>query len=873
MTNQNNKILIPKITIPAEEIRETIRLERRWKKFTDTKNYLEKTFPLLREKKLRRKKITNTKNYLEKTLPLLREKKLKIEQSTLSEEIMGKNYSKIKSETLIGTFCKENLNTLITDVGHINYTENYTEDRKNLFQPITESFCDNILVLKILSNKDMTSEKLVNANICGANNSYLRGKFSKYKLMGHGVKAKKPTSVNFNKIPSTIMEIIPSKRMAQIKEQFGKDGGFVILPYKIELADVKLTELLKDLPEILSDIEHNLFFLSDFDITQDFTGIFDKRQMEQYLIDNYNFSFPKDQNLETEHIIVENDNTVGLNCLTWVSNCNKRIKVYNKFVCQMTSPGVNKTFGHHIVNFVNCPDERLRNTFNDSRAKEHGITRLEATIYNFNKYNQNFTPINPLKDCIKVINNAKRFFLKAPFYSVPFSAQWQKICDSLKYSSCMVYEDKLYFCLWANSLTNKITGYNIVLPENSTKRKKIIDFMINAYSFNGLPLNYVEFIREEKEKNVEIKILQKAYIKFGKTLFSQPRTLFSSIPPNINIAEKGLIDTKNCQPFFISKRININSDLKFYNVMEIIPEKSCVTKCFKKIQELEEKKNIIKIKKEFEDSEKLLNKEDARNALKIKIEHETKTKELKKKMQIPWIEMPLDVKFDVYGFTINSTSKFPIVAVYGLLDNCSEYCICYVKGPLKNKLIEFSKSSLINTEGFFPISYTSTRFKTNLIMYYWPKSEPFLKLKVGKQYKHYKGTNFPDISLDSPYVELQDPIEKTTIEKAEKLLHKILMEKFPSMVNTSKCKKIETLEESVYVVNSIEERIFRGKTRYLFTVEGVEENLISNIFMEKEIEEKLTKGELDIKFKFNIKVAQLKTNKNKMMERLVFIAQ
>lgn len=56
-------------------------------------------------------------------------------------------------------------------------------------------------------------------------------------------------------------------------------------------------------------------------------------------------------------------------------------------------------------------------------------------------------------------------------------------------------------------------------------------------------------------------------------------------------------------------------------------------------------------------------------------------------------------------------------------------------------------------------------------------------------------------------------------------------------------------------------------------MEGVEENLISNIFMEKEIEEKLTKGELDIKFKFNIKVAQLKTNKNKMMERLVFIAQ
>lgn len=67
--------------------------------------------------------------------------------------------------------------------------------------------------------------------------------------------------------------------------------------------------------------------------------------------------------------------------------------------------------------------------------------------------------------------------------------------------------------------------------------------------------------------------------------------------------------------------------------------------------------------------------------------------------------MPLYIQSDIYGFTINSTKNYPILAVYGKKSCEGNFKICYVKGSLNYKLIKFSKPNLINTEGFLPIPY------------------------------------------------------------------------------------------------------------------------------------------------------------------------
>lgn len=60
--------------------------------------------------------------------------------------------------------------------------------------------------------------------------------------------------------------------------------------------------------------------------------------MINYLCENYDICLHGEYK-EGFNLIVDNDQTVGIDCLTWL-NSNYRAKIYNKFVCQITSPGI-----------------------------------------------------------------------------------------------------------------------------------------------------------------------------------------------------------------------------------------------------------------------------------------------------------------------------------------------------------------------------------------------------------------------------------------------------------------------------------------------------------------------------------------------------
>jgi len=274
-------------------------------------------------------------------------------------EILGKNV-KPTMEKIFLKILTENTknNNLVTNVGDIDYTDG--EQLLQDFNEITDPFCDNIMLARILDfsyceREPKNGKFLVDKDACGGYNKFLRSKFREFTLAGHGVKAKKPYLLNSDtKTAKGIRQVIGVNL-----EKYKSYENLVFIPFKVELADVKIDTLLQKLPGILKKLKEEHVYLLDLDITQDFAGVFNKEEMKKYFISNFSFSL---SDSKKDNIIVDNDKTVGKDCLTWL-NENSRAKMYNKFVCQMTSPGINKQLGNHMIGFFKLSRQEIEGNF------------------------------------------------------------------------------------------------------------------------------------------------------------------------------------------------------------------------------------------------------------------------------------------------------------------------------------------------------------------------------------------------------------------------------------------------------------------------------------------------------------------------------
>lgn len=745
----------------------------------------------------------------------------------------------------------ENLekNNLVTNIGDINYT--HGEQKLREFKQITEPFCDNIMVIKITDNSDLEG-KLIKKDICGSFNSYLRGKFSKFNLAKHGVKAKLPIPLSCDTNTTNGIRQVINKDINIIDNKYKNP---VAIPYKIELADVKLETLLQDLPELLEQLSVEHYYLLDFDITQDFAGIFNKTEMCDYLTDREKFCLQGDYK-NGFNIIVDNDKTVGKDCLTWI-NKNSRVKIYNKFVCQLTSPGVNKKIGNHVIDFLNCPDKRLRETFTCELARENGITRLEATIYNYvNKIFQDRKEFDPLRDCLSLIKNSTELFYKAPFYSVSFVKMWTKLTNNLENSCCVVFNDLLQYVYWGNRNTKKLTGIQVKLPEHKESKDKLINYVLSAFSFNYLPINYIEILGDKDN----ISIVQKCFLKGGETYFSKSNTLFSTLSKEINLKNLGFVETKNVIPEILRKRVNLTNKLTPYVIKEINPINIVYMQSLKKrekeLQELE-----IQQRKQDYLREKTAVIEEYKNLIQMEQKLKHKEGNLISYFKQQWRELDTFGLYKAYAFVVNDKNKYTYVGVLAEKDGIKS--VYYIKGIIKNKFIEANKNreNLEKGYGFVTLKYNGL----NII--YLPTDDPFVSFTVNGL-DSYNGHSFPKIdNLDFSVYVWDDKTKLQYDYEDIKNIESLRMERILGEVKPRDCKRLESLTENIeLVISNISVIKYRGKERYIFKFENLQDLYLSNYWLEKEIQNR----QIDLNYKIRIKLDQIRTTPNKNKERLVF---
>ena len=351
----------------------------------------------------------------------------------------------VKIETMLSTLNKH-INK--SDIAFIDYSVG--GNKNQTINPLNELFCDNIVVFSPIEN----------IYIFGLNNNNEQEIDIKHIPKELLEKTTANIKFVFNQIglPINKLQIKPTRIEYIANENYINQTTNYIQMLKVDLdqfSSDKLIEILSN-TENLNFLSDNNIFIKDIDFTQDFTGLINKEQVIDYLINNCDFRMQGSYDLAI-HIILDNDYKISRNCLTFIKPTNNgdiRYKFYNKFVQSLESPSVNYLVGSHIGVYISNSNDKLKKAI--MLAKATGILRLEITFYR-HATNEKLTK----EFILDHMNYLKELLPSELIYHNPINNQFNLVCNNIVHNIC-IYNSKFntaLITLFQNSLTGKSNGF------------------------------------------------------------------------------------------------------------------------------------------------------------------------------------------------------------------------------------------------------------------------------------------------------------------------------------------------------------------------------------------------------------------------------
>jgi hypothetical protein len=301
--------------------------------------------------------------------------------SIATEDMLGKRQATSNDvASHVGEwFLRDNAHdgNLLGDVARVDYCGEAAGDpekRGRELRDISLPFSDNIMAWALVPEtwcEKKRSGLFLLREQTQQINAAVRGAFRHVRVHeqhGTGVKIKLPvlldagTAAGVSSVRSSVGDIMRQRPdiAANYRARFGAVAGLdgaavrrVIVPIKVDLADVPLDVLLEAFPKILRDLQAHTIYLLDFDITIDTAGIFRKADLVAHARAR-NFHVEGDGSSGLPRLL-NNSRSAGDDCLTYMDEGEGsalRKKFYNKFVCQITSPAVTRGIGNHLFNFL-----------------------------------------------------------------------------------------------------------------------------------------------------------------------------------------------------------------------------------------------------------------------------------------------------------------------------------------------------------------------------------------------------------------------------------------------------------------------------------------------------------------------------------------
>ena len=370
-------------------------------------------------------------------------------------------------ETLLYNITRE-LNT--NDTAFLDYTTNAPNGN---LQQLNHVFCDNILLYYYIQ------QNLIEQ--CPALQSYItkqqeRGK-EEFELRDSNVLSELGDilSEHTSKIVRVFRKLgIPTNKPQLKPTKAIWESGSIRQLVKVSLADAPLKNVLRLVcdKETIYTLQEEGLYINDIDITQDFTGTFNKTQLIQYLVEQDKRFQVEGCSKHREYTIMDNDCSVGASCLTFLYNDplteqTIRYKYYNKFVQSMESAGVRETVGNHMLDWISNPEQVLKESI--SKCLDTGLLRLEITFY------MEGIQVMEERYIEKHMDWLQKLIPPSLIYHQPISKQWELYASTITSNLCLVDVDnnKALFSYAINSLTGKVNGFYLS-NTNSNKLSNLL---------------------------------------------------------------------------------------------------------------------------------------------------------------------------------------------------------------------------------------------------------------------------------------------------------------------------------------------------------------------------------------------------------------
>lgn len=470
-------------------------------------------------------------------------------------------------------------NNLTTDIGQVNYVKDEYETKGG--ESIMDNiFCDNFMLINVFDSSQTVNKKnpaegfrngqsLIKKEYCSKLNADFKTIFN--SELGYNIG--KMTCKAPRVFEKPFYDNLRDANAIAIKNYIASASieNPVYAFIKVEASSYNYWQVICDLQEKKEEMAKLGFFLHDYDLTEDLTGIFNKGEVIEYLTSKGDFHFMSNK-LEhfSEHVVLNKDSTSGLNCLIMIHG-NLKIKLYNKFIAQVTSMGTDKSIGNQIFNYVDPKNDDknayLRSLFTNKKFLEKGCTRLEITYYVLNtqltfgsnkitNYSLKDKPYYNVYDYCDLLSSFSKYksLMREdgfPLYETPVSSMWETLTSSLRNNCCLYFpkEKRVFISLWVNRLTGKVVGHDVNL-DLSVDSEILLRQVKSNYSLNGLPFYFITIEDSKHPENYKLE----AYIKYGPTYITKYRYLFSS--SKVDLLSRGIVPTDTMIPKLFAEEQN-----------------------------------------------------------------------------------------------------------------------------------------------------------------------------------------------------------------------------------------------------------------------------------------------------------------------------